>query len=141
MGFIGTDTLTYRATDGGLSSATATITINVTKPPVAPEFAWTFPTNPKRADFVDDFGTDFPLCRNCSDLVIQTAAPLPAYGTVTFKPRALFPGQMAATYTADTNETHDVIDTFDVVAGQMVDGSFQELFRATVSVTVLTRLR
>jgi hypothetical protein len=88
------------------------------------------------SEIVDSKAMDFPLCRNCSDLVVKLADPMPQYGTVTIKTRPNFPGQLALSYNATDNQSHDIVDSFDVVAGHMVGDTFEELYRATVKVRV-----
>ena len=122
-GYVGTDTFTYKANDGTLNSATATVTIVVNTPPEADNDSYTV-----NEDQVLTVNETTGVLDNDSDddgdALTATVTVQPEHGTLSFNPNGSF------TYTpeADFNGT----DTFKYTAN---DGA-HDSEEATVTITV-----
>jgi len=86
-GFSGTDSVYYKATDGGLESPTVKVTLLVGNPrDPKPTWKWTFPTGDQTPVVQIGGVAEFPICSRCGDLVIQFGPErVPGYGRVSFE--------------------------------------------------------
>ncbi len=147
-GFTGTDTFTYTAFDGYVSSNVATVTINVTnQPPVAVNDAYTLPKNvPSTIDAANGVISHTPGTDSDSDGDTLTAVvvagtthgilALNANGSFLYTPSTGYVGQDQFTYTVTDGYVSSNIATVTLTIANQAPVAVNDAYTATGPLTV-----
>lgn len=136
-GFSGTDSIYYKASDGGLESPTVKITLSVGNPrDPKPTWRWSYPSGDQTPVVQIGGVAEFPICSRCGDLVLRLDPErVPGFGRVSFERKN---DNWIVRYIQNgmVPPRLPFVDTIPVEIGRIVLGAFTREGRADIPVRI-----